>query len=107
MISIYAMTICAFVANGSILNCRLRDVIRSMRVGWIILSASLPGAGIFLLGRFVSGGALIRLFVLGSAFAIMLIAAYHIMGVVSLRRVVAAVSRRLAPRETDTEDLEK
>jgi len=107
VISIYAMTICAFVAIGSILNCRLRDVIRSMRVGWIILSASLPGAGIFLLGRFVSGGALIRLFVLGSAFAIMLIAAYHIMGVVSLRRVVAAVSRRLAPRETDTEDLEK
>jgi O-antigen/teichoic acid export membrane protein len=94
VISIYAMTACAFVAIGSVLKCGLTDVIRFGRVGGIIVTACLPGAVIYLLRDLLPGGMVIRLCVLAPVFAILLVIAYHITGIVATGRIVRAILRR-------------
>jgi O-antigen/teichoic acid export membrane protein len=110
VISLYAMTIFAFVAIGSVLKCRLTDVIRFPRVCWTIASACLPGVAIYLLRGFVPGGMVMRLAILTPVFAILLVIAYHITGVVSLSQIVHAVSsrigRKLSTPNDDAEDTE-
>jgi O-antigen/teichoic acid export membrane protein len=104
VISIYAMTICTFVVMGSVLKCRLIDVIRFPRVTWTIAVACLPGVVIYLLRGFIPGGSVMRLAVLTPVFAIVLVVAYHVTGITPLSRVVAVLSRWLSRSQLDNDD---
>jgi len=106
VISIYAMTICSFVAIGSILKCRLTDVVRAGRVGGTVAAACIPGAAVYLLGLILPGSALIRLSVLTPVFAILLIITYHITGIVPLRRILDIVLRKAPTAVNDAKDIE-
>jgi len=104
VISIYAMTICTFVVMGSVLKCGLTGVIRFPRVTWTIAVACLPGAVIYLLRGFIPGGSVMRLAVLTPVFAIVLVVAYHVSGIVPLSRVVAVLSRPFAGPKADNDN---
>ena len=104
VISIYAMRICAFVVMGSVLKCRLTDVIRFPKVIWTMVVACLPGVVIYLLRGFIPGGMVMRLAVLTPVFAIVLVVAYHVTGIVPLSQIAAALSRPLARSKPDNDD---
>lgn len=106
VISIYTMTICSFVAIGSLLKCRLTDVVRPGRVVGTVAAACIPGAAVYLLGLVLGGSDLIRLCVLAPVFAVLLIITYHITGIVPLRRVLDIVLRRSRTAINDPEDTE-
>ncbi|MCP4378577.1 MAG: polysaccharide biosynthesis protein [bacterium] len=104
VISIYVMRMSVFVAMGSILKCRLTDVIRFPRVAWTILVACLPGAAIFAIREFMPGGSVVRLAVLTPVFAILLLLAYHITGIMPVSRVTAVISRRFFASNSDSDN---
>jgi len=104
VISVYSMTLCAFIATGSLLKCGLGDIVRIRRVGGIILVACLPGACVYSLGLAIPGGAVVRLSVLTPVFAILLVIAYHITGVVPIRRVAGRVFGQRGERAQDAEN---
>jgi O-antigen/teichoic acid export membrane protein len=104
VISIYAMRMCAFAAMGSVLRCGLTDIIRFPRVAWTIAVACLPGVVVFLLRGLVPGGSVMRLAVLTPMFAIMLVAAYHVTGIVPLSRIAATLSGRFRWSKQDSDD---
>jgi O-antigen/teichoic acid export membrane protein len=104
VISIYAMRIYAFAAMGSILKCRLTDVIRFPKVTWTIVVACLPGVAIYLLRDFIPGGSVVRLAVLTPVFAIVLLVAYQVTGIAPLSRVAAVLSRSLSRSKADNGD---
>jgi O-antigen/teichoic acid export membrane protein len=104
VISIYVMRTYVFTAMGSILKCRFTELVRVRKVAWTILVACLPGGAIFAIREFMPGGSVVRLAVLTPVFAILLLLAYHITGILPLSRITAVVSRRFFASKPDSDD---
>ena len=104
VLSIYTMRTYAFTAMGKILQCRFAELVRFRKVAWTIVVACLPGAAIFAIRGFLPGGAVVSLAVLTPVFAILLLLAYHITGIVPLSRVTAVISRRFFASKPDADD---